>query len=107
MACGDILAFIAITLCGDGEGAKAGTDVAQNCVSAKPETAEATQIRMRCATVMPRFLLMLSALFFAGSGHGIIIRHDVGQAAYDTRSIDYPAVFFLSVRGCAKFVLPL
>ena len=51
---------------------------------------------------MPRFLLMLSALFFAGSGHGIIIRHDVGQAAYDTRSIDYPAVFFLERQGMRK-----
>ena len=62
---------------------------------------------MRCATVMPRFLLVLSALFFAGSGHGIIIRHDVGQAAYDTRSIDYPAVFFLERQGMRKCVLPL
>ena len=103
MACGEhscIHRYYAV--CGDGEGAKADTDVAQNCVSAKSETAEATQIRMRCATVMPRFLIVLSALFFAGSGHGIIIRHDVGQAAYDTRSIDYPAVFFLERQGMRK-----
>ena len=89
-------------MCGDGEGAKADTDFAQNCLSTQPETAEKTQIRMRYVVVMPRCLLMLSALFFSGFGHGIIIRHDVGQAAYNTRSIDYPAVFFLERQGMHK-----
>ena len=89
-------------MCSDGEGAKADTDFAQNCLSTQPETAEKTQIRMRYVVVMPRCLLMLSALFFSGFCHGIIIRHDVGQAAYNTRSIDYPAVFFLERQGMHK-----
>ena len=89
-------------MCGDGEGAKSDTDFAQNCLPTQPETAEKTQIRMRYVVVMPRCLLMLSALFFSGFCHGIIIRHDVGQAAYNTRSIDYPAVFFLERQGVHK-----
>jgi secreted trypsin-like serine protease len=57
---------------------------------------------MRHVAVMSRCLFVLSALFFTGSGHGIIIRHDVGQAAYETRSIDYPAIFYLERQGVRK-----
>ena len=57
---------------------------------------------MRYVALMSRCLFVLSALFFTGSGHGIIIRHDVGQSAYETRSIDYPAVFFLERQGVRK-----
>lgn len=103
MACGEHFCLHRnYVMCGDGEGAKADTDFAQNCLSTQPETAEKTQIRMRYVVVMPRCLLMLSALFFSGFCHGIIIRHDVGQAAYNTRSIDYPAVFFLERQGMHK-----
>ena len=48
-----------------------------------------------------RILLSLIA-FSALTSHGIIVRHDVGQTAYETRSIDYPAVFFLERQGSRK-----
>ena len=103
MACGEHFCIHRnYAMCGDGEGAKADTAFAQNCLSTEPETAETTQIRMRYVVVMPHCLLMLSALFFTGYCHGIIIRHDVGQASYNTRSIDYPAIFFLERQGMRK-----
>lgn len=103
MACGEHSCIHRnYAVCGDDEGAEADTDVEQNCVSTKPETFETKQVRMRLVAVMPRCLLVLSALFFTGACHGIIIRHDVGQAAYNTRIIDYPAIFFLERQGMRK-----
>ena len=100
--CEHIRIYRDYTMCGNGAHAEANPNVAQKHLSAELETVEAEQARMKLAAMMSRFLLVLSVLFFTGTGHGIIVRHDVGQAAYDTRSIDYPAVFFLERQGMRK-----
>ena len=100
--CEHICIYRHFTMCGNGAHAEASPNVAQKHLSAELETAEAARARMKLAAVMSRFLFVLLVLFFTGSGHGIIIRHDVGQAAYAARSIDYPAVFFLERQGVRK-----
>ena len=57
---------------------------------------------MKFFVITTRYLLVLLVLSCTGSVYGIIIRHDIGQSAYDTRSIDYPAVFFLERQGARK-----
>ncbi|MBK51169.1 MAG: hypothetical protein CMQ45_02155 [Gammaproteobacteria bacterium] len=57
---------------------------------------------MNCDAMMFRYPIIILAMFFTGSVHGIIIRHDVSQFVYETRSIDYPAVFFLERQGMGK-----
>lgn len=100
--CEHICIYRDYNMCGNGAHAEANPNVAQKHLSAELETAEAARVRMKLAAVMSRFMLVLLALFFTGYGHGIIIRHDVGQAAYDAQSIDYPAVFFLEREGARK-----
>ena len=52
--------------------------------------------------MLKNLTICLFVIVASYSSQAIIVRHDVGQARYQVKAIDYPAIFFLERQGSRK-----